>query len=140
MFFSGLHRQLRPALPPGALLAVPDHAHRRRHQHGQADAAVPRAHVQPAPLHAVRAERPVEGGQRGGHRPRHGHPHRRDLHARPVSRTHTQTQTCARTQMHAHTNTHTQYLLALRVTQVQVLLFFIEFNLRHLIVSKQMLT
>lgn len=84
----GLHRQLRPALPPGALLALPDHAHRRGHKHGQANAAVPRAYVQPAALHAVRAQRALEDGQRGGHFPGHSHPHWWKLHPRPVSHAH----------------------------------------------------
>lgn len=89
--YPGLDGQLRASLPPGALLAVPQHAHRCGHQHGEADAAVPRAHVQPAALHALGAERALEDGQRRGRSPRHGHPQRRELHARPVRHTHTHT-------------------------------------------------
>lgn len=79
--FLGLHRQRGPAVPPGALLALPLHAHRRGRQHGEADATVSRAHVQPAALHALRAEHPLEDRQRGENPSGHRHLHGRNLHS-----------------------------------------------------------
>lgn len=82
---TGFHWKLCATLPASHVCSLPQHSHRRGCQHRQADAALSRAHLQSAQVHALRADGILESHFRGGHGSGYGHLHRRKLHSRFVS-------------------------------------------------------
>ncbi|XP_023620510.1 guanine nucleotide exchange C9orf72 homolog isoform X5 [Myotis lucifugus] len=78
----GFHWKLCATFPASHVCSLPQHSHRRGCQHRQADAALSRAHLQSAQVHAVRADGILESHFRGGHGSGYGHLHRRKLHSR----------------------------------------------------------